>query len=262
VQQSHPTITDKLSHHSPETSPDPPRSILKKTPRAVQKAAATLEQTFEQSFRNMPDLPLPTSPSEVADLVEHHATVIADEAQRYWYDLGLTPILENAREDLSTVAGVQLVTMALEAYYLQRVTLPWKFAFRLPAVAPFTHDKTAVTLPDLFALLSMSYWAPTLLWVLTSLALPSIVGWFFNFTINKKNRHGKGHGYEIDPFVFNIVKMLVSYLVYHPLGLRLGFLSESTVAAVQISMPGGTTGMVISSAVGAAAALYEAVLRR
>jgi len=210
----------------------------------------------------MPDLPLPTSPSEVADLVEHHATVIADEAQRYWYDLGLTPILENAREDLSTVAGVQLVTMALEAYYLQRVTLPWKFAFRLPAVAPFTHDKTAVTLPDLFALLSMSYWAPTLLWVLTSLALPSIVGWFFNFTINKKNRHGKGHGYEIDPFVFNIVKMLVSYLVYHPLGLRLGFLSESTVAAVQISMPGGTTGMVISSAVGAAAALYEAVLRR
>lgn len=152
--------------------------------------------------------------------------------------------------------------MALEAYYLQRVTLPWKFAFKLPAVAPFTHDKTAVTLPDLFALLSMSYWAPTLLWVFTSLMLPSIVAWFFNFTINKKNRHGKGHGYEIDPFVFNIVKMLISYSVYHPLGLRFGVLSPSTVAVVQMSMPGGTYGMMITSAVGAAASLYEAVLRR
>jgi len=198
----------------------------------------------------------------VADLVEHHATVIADEAQRYWYDLGLTPMLEGAREDLSTVAGVQLVTMAIEAYYLQCVTLPWKLAFRLPAIAPFTHDKTAVSLPDLFVLLSMSYWAPTLLWAFTSLILPSIIAWFFNFTINKKNRHGKGHGYEIDPFVFNIVKMLVSYLVYHPQGLRFGALSTSTVAAVQMSMPGGTSGMMISSAVGASAALYEAVLRR
>lgn len=241
-------------------SPEPAvQSILKKTPRTVQKAARTLEE----SFKNLPDLQLPASPSDVANLVERRTSIIADEVSTFWSQTGFTEYLESAREGLSTALSVQMLFSVLEAYYLQRVTLPWRFAFNIPAIRFITSDKYPVSFPDFFVLLTAGYWAPTMLWVFTNLLVPSTAAWFFNFTINKANRHGKGHGYEIDPFVFNIVKMLVFWLVYNPVGLRFaGLFSDSTVALVQHAMPGGSFGVMTESAVGAAAALYEAVLRR
>lgn len=57
--------------------------------------------------------------------------------------------------------------------------------------------------------------------------------------------------------------MIVVWLVYNPVGLRFaGLFSDTTVATVQLAMPGGSFGVMAGSAVGAAAALYEAVLRR
>jgi hypothetical protein len=221
---------------------------------------------LEDSFKNLPDLPhvpLPTSPAEVADLVERRASIIKEDAQEWWYSTGITTYLENTRTEMSTVASVQLFFLLLEAYGLQQVTIPWRYAFSLPAVAPFTADPTRISCPDFFVLLNASYWAPTILWVLTSLLLPSIVAWFINFTINKANRHAKAHGYEVDPFVFNITRMITAWLIYRPFGLRLfGVFSERTVATVQAAMPGGTPGLMASSAIGAAMSLYEAVLRR
>lgn len=95
--------------------------------------------------------------------------------------------------------------------------------------------------------------------------LPSIAGWFFNFSMAAATKTRRGHApqYEIDPFVFSIAKMLIAWLVYTPLGWRFfGVVSEYTVATVQQAMPAGTWGMVVSGAVGAAASLYEAVLRK
>ena len=68
---------------------------------------------------------------------------------------------------------------------------------------------------------------------------------------------------QFDPFVFNLAKGLVVYLIlachFQPLG---GLYRHATISAVNASVPGGWQGVLVGCGLGAATSLYEAVLKR
>lgn len=101
--------------------------------------------------------------------------------------------------------------------------------------------------PDFFALLTTAFWGPFGLWVLTSIFLPLLGGWFINL---------KGEG-GYDAVSFNAVKAIAAWVVY----VRGGGPNPST-RVVERGVPGGSTGMLVGAGAGALAGLYEAVLRK
>lgn len=203
---------------------------------------------------------MPSSPSAVTDLVERQSTLVTQEVKRYWLSLSVFDNLAQLREALSNVLAVETGFLLLEAWGLQRATLPWRYAFSLPASALTRGDALRLYFPDFFVLLTGAFWGPTTLWVLTSLLLPMAVGWLFNFSLVLGR--GRQGGYDVDPLVFNIAKVLITWLVYAQ-GLRFGgFVGEASVATVQTAVPGGWNGIVTGAVVGAIVSLYEAMLRR
>jgi len=105
----------------------------------------------------------------------------------------------------------------------------------------------AIKIPDLFALVTMAFWGPVGLWVITSIALPLLGGWFINL---------KGEG-GYDAVSFNAVKALAAWIVY----VRGGVGGES-MGVVEKGVPGGSVGMLVGAGIGGLAGLYEAVLKK
>lgn len=112
----------------------------------------------------------------------------------------------------------------------------------------FGTGELAIKIPDLFALLTLGFWGPVSLWVLTSVILPLVGAWFVNLTEGGK---------LYDPLSFNVVKGLVAWVVY----VKGGVGGESTVLVEQ-SVPGGSQGLLVGAGIGILASLYEAVLKR
>lgn len=67
---------------------------------------------------------------------------------------------------------------------------------------------------------------------------------------------------QFDPFVFNLTKGFVVYCVYAAHFQIVEVFRHATIATVHASVPGGYQGMLISSGIGAAISLYEAVLKK
>lgn len=93
----------------------------------------------------------------------------------------------------------------------------------------------------------MAFWGPVGLWVITSVVLPLLGGWFVNL---------KGEG-GYDAVSFNTVKAVAAWVVY----VRGGGPVESR-RVVESGVPGGSVGMLVGAGVGTLAGVYEAVLRR
>lgn len=145
------------------------------------------------------------------------------------------------------MTSIELLTLLIEAWGLRAQVLPLRYLTTLPAVPAIGTSEIAIKIPDLFALLTMAFWGPVGLWLITSIALPLIGAWVFNL-------RGEG-GY--DAVSFNAVKALVSWIVF----VRGGVGGESR-AVVEKGVPGGSVGMLVGAAVGGLAGLYEAVLRK
>ena len=118
----------------------------------------------------------------------------------------------------------------------------------LPAVPALGTGEIPIKIPDLFAVLTMRFWGPVGLWLLTSLLLPLVAAWFFNLTDG---------GRKYDPLSFNVVKGLLAWVVYACNGVG----GESR-ERVQKGVPGGSAGLLIGAGIGILASLYEAVLKR
>lgn len=248
--------------YSLETELSSPSAMIQRTSRIVQDAAARLPRAPQalQDVASSLSLPMPPSPSAVTDLVERQTEIATREIQRYYYSFNIPSYLSNIRENLSSVLAVETAFLLLEAWGLQHATLPWRYAFSLPPSA-LTGDKTIpMFFPDFFVLLTGEFWSPTILWVVTSLLLPTIAGWLVNFNlVYGTARQG---GYEVDPLVFNITKVLVTWLVYSQ-GMRFGGLvTNDTVRIVENALLGGWRGVTIGAVVTATMTMYEAVLRR
>lgn len=105
-----------------------------------------------------------------------------------------------------------------------------------------------IKIPDLFAALTLGFWGPVALWVLTSIALPLLAAWFVNLTEGAK---------IYDPLSFNVAKALLAWIVYVK-----GGISGQSREVVQRGVPGGAQGLLVAAGIGALASLYEAVLRK
>lgn len=163
----------------------------------------------------------------------------------------LPPTLQpkNVRATLSTPTAIQTAIILIELFGLRSQILPLRYLTTIPAIPAIgiTWD-TPVKIPDLFALLTVAFWAPFSLWATTSVALPLLGAWFVNL-------RGGESGY--DPVSFNVVKALVAWIVY----LRGGVSGDSPAIVVK-GVYGGPVGLLIGAAVGALAGLYEGVLAK
>jgi hypothetical protein len=180
-----------------------------------------------------------------------------------WKKSGTTEFIESVRETSSTVVGVQLAALLTEAWGLQRVTFPWKYAFHVPVIRNLNNKPIDVALPDFFNLLKIDFWAPSTLWLTTSIFIPLLFAYFFNFThsLKPRSRASPGSQYKVDPFTFSIVRALATYVVYAQ-GVTGGIATAETVAVVNAAFPGGYGGVLIGAGIGALASLYDAILQK
>ncbi|KAI9696715.1 MAG: hypothetical protein M1836_005077 [Candelina mexicana] len=211
--------------------------------------------------------PLPPSPAAVADAIDQSTADLRSRVGDIWQNSGITERAEEIRENLSTVVGIETLILGVEAFGLQREVLPLQHAFTIPANSTLRTPEFPVKLTDLFLLFTSSFWSPTLLWVSTSFLLPLFSAYFFNLTLKAKNSHSTRSRsaqplYRFDPLTFNVVKGLITWLVYSQ-GFRFwGLVDEMDVVRIQFSVPGGYQGILIGAAIGALTSIYEAILRK
>lgn len=154
---------------------------------------------------------------------------------------GITENIEYLRETCSSVTAIQMTFLLFEAYALQRHVLPWRYMFDIPSTG-FT-GSIAVFLPDLFVLLTGFYWSTTLLWTTTSILVPALFAYFYNLTmrdVKRGNARVTVARYAADPFTYNIVKALVTWLVYSK-GVSFGFIDPEVAERVDLAIYGGHT---------------------
>lgn len=183
------------------------------------------------------------------------------------------------RSWMSSVSAIEYAIVAIELYGLGQDILPWKY-LTFPAHEGLNTPSFAIKIPDLFILLSASFWSPFFLWLATSLIIPSIFAYFINLRmkITQPAPAAVSHTYgtrraastlprekpgmNVDPLVYNVSKALVSYLVY---ANRFNFwdvFDVSSVDRVASSVPGGLPGLLTGSAICTLGSLYEAILRK
>jgi hypothetical protein len=176
------------------------------------------------------------------------------------------------RTALSSVTSIETVIITLEAIGLVRELVPLRFLTTVPTVDKLHTPEFGIKVPDLFVLLSGSFWAPSSLWALTSLVLPLTFAYFFNLSYRA---HASSHTYStrrstssaaaaatFDPLVFNIAKALISYLVYANHFTFWDVYSHFSVEKVNVAIPGHWPGLVTGASIGIIASLYDAILKK
>jgi hypothetical protein len=162
------------------------------------------------------------------------------------------------------VVAAQFIITAFEAYNLRKEVLADRFAFTIP---PITYLKTGpydVWVPDMFLLLTSSFWGPVTLWTMTGLIIPLISAYFFNLTAKptRSRTHTSHFNYTFDPLTFNIVKALLTFVVYGQDITFGGWVNSENVARINSALFGGYQGVLVGASIGALVTLYEAVLKK
>ncbi|KAK5713752.1 hypothetical protein LTR17_017519 [Elasticomyces elasticus] len=207
---------------------------------------------------------LPASPADVADLAEYETTQFYAGLNDFYTISGIPETLERVREVCSSVVGVQLAFQLLEATGLQRATLPWIYLMDVKIGPGIQGMILPVYYPDLFKLLTAEFWLPTLLYAMTSIFVPALFAYFFNLTTRNVNRHGATVSvarYTVDPLIFNVVKAILTYVVYGQL-VGVNVLGAENVTTVRDAMIGGHQGVLIGCYVCILANVYEAAQRK
>lgn len=240
------------------SEPDPVSSPIAAASSSARKAIATVSSTMSSALspsgqlttrtpaarkttRRRSELPGPPSPSDVADVVEYESSKIVSGVRDLYARSGITERIEELREMCSSVTAIQMTFLCLEAFALQRRVLPWRFVFDIPATG--LTPSIAVFLPDLFVLLTGFYWSTILLWCTTSIFVPVLFAYFYNLTmrdVKRGNSRVTVARYAADPFTYNVVKALMTWLVYVK-GVSFGFIDEEVAMRVDLAVYGGHT---------------------
>ena len=176
---------------------------------------------------------------------------------------GALEIAQDTRETLSSVVSVEALIIAFEAFCLRREVLSDRFAFTIPAISLLHTSTYDVKIPDMFLLLTSSFWGPALLWATTSLFVPLLISYFFNLTT--KPSTGKSSSrfeYKFDPLTFNVVKALLTYVVFQQDATFGGLVNLEHVARINSALYGGPMGVLTGCGIGVLVTFYEAVLRK
>lgn len=215
-------------------------------------------------------IPLPPSPAVVTDAIDEQTRRFRTSISQAYQRTRIQEYSESTRDALSSTVTVNVLAIMVEAYGLTAEILPKKPITEIGPIPYITDTPTKINVTDLFLLLNQSFWAPFSLWLLTTLILPALASWFINLPLRQLPAHSPARRASIksnphiqfDPFVFNIAKGLIVYLVYAIHLQPIEVYQHATIATVSTSIPGGYQGMLVSSGLGAAFSLYEAVLKR
>lgn len=214
-------------------------------------------------------LNLPASPAVLAQAVENTSVVIHERVSSLIEETGLQEKTDTLRSAMSTIHSIILFIAATELVQIRSAVLPAKHAFTIPPVwwLGLAHD-TPVNLPDIFLVLTSSFWSPVLAWAMTAYAVPALFGYFFNLTSGRTvvDQHGqkvvKPPYYTVDPLTFSITKAILSYLVYGQ-HLSVGSWPDpDSIRRLRESLFGGTSGVLVGTSVTALLSIYDAILRK
>ncbi len=224
-------------------------------------------------------IPLPATPADVANAVDRSAVAVRTRVTTLYKESGITEATHATRESLSSVTSVLLAVSAFELYFLRPEVLADRYAFTIPAVSFLGTQDYAVFIPDVFLLLSSSFWSPALLWALTSAVLPSLVGYFVNLTTTNAaaaaasasasqqgrvppRRAAQAPDYAIDPLTFSIVKAVISFVVYGQGVTFGGWLNPRSIERINGAVYGGYKGVLVGTAISGLFSVYDAILKK
>ncbi|KAK2593304.1 hypothetical protein QQS21_008986 [Conoideocrella luteorostrata] len=212
-------------------------------------------------------IPLPATPADVANAFDRSTIAMRKRVTSMYQETGLTEASNATRETLSTVTSILFVISAFELYYIRPEILANRYAFTIPAVNLLGTSDYPIYLPDMFLILTASFWSPALTWALTSVVLPSLAGYFFNLSATsysgpRTRAKAAAHDTVVDPLTFSIVKALVSYVVYKQGVTFGGLLSETSIERLNGAVYGGYKGVLVGTAITGITSMYEAVLRK
>jgi hypothetical protein len=237
--------------------------VVARTPArvAAPRPEASTEPSVEEPTLLSPShMALPPSPAVVTDVIEEQTARISEGINKLWSATHIMDVLYNARVELSSVTGIHFTILLLESMALHYVTVPWNFAFDIPSL--FGLPSFAVFLPDLFAIFTHHYWAPSLLWATMNLWVPLATGWLFNLSLKLKKKDGLQDWrpkYRIDPLMFSIAKAVMSWIVYSQGNRLYGTFADETVKTVETAMPYGYSGAMVAAYIGIATSIWDGI---
>ena len=208
-------------------------------------------------------MPLPPSPSVVADAIDRRTAVLRSKISDAYEESGIVETAQQARETLSSVTAVHTLISAFEMFFIRREILADRYAFTIPVIKYINNTEHAVKIPDLFLLLTSSFWGPATLWAFTTIFAPLFVAYFVNLTNKPKSRsHASNFNYSFDPLTFNIVKALLVYLVFGKDVTFGGLVDLESVARINSALYGSWPGVLVGTGIGALFTVYEAIIKK
>ncbi|VUC36914.1 unnamed protein product [Clonostachys rosea] len=243
------------------------------SPRASSTAVSpstALVQTPARSLSQqvMAQLTLPATPADIARSVDRSTTAVRTRVSSIYQETGINEVTEATRSSLSTVHSIVFLVSLFELYFIRREILADKYAFTIPAISFLKTSDYPVYLPDMFLLLTGSFWSPAFAWALTSFILPTFFGYFFNLnaasTSSGPRTRSRPHvpEYLVDPVSFSIAKALFSYVVYAQGVTFGGLLSDVSIERLAGAVYGGYKGVLTGTAITGLISMYDAVLRK
>ncbi|KAI1336888.1 cytochrome P450 [Xylariaceae sp. FL0016] len=212
-------------------------------------------------------IPLPATPADVANAVDRSTVAVRTRVASMYKESGITEATHATRESLSTVNSVLLAISIFEMYFLRPEILADRYAFTIPAISFLGTNDHPVFIPDMFLLLTSSFWSPALLWTFTGTLLPSVAGYFVNMTAGAHHgrvtrRSAPAPDAVVDPLTFSIVKALISFVIYGQGVTFGGWIDETSIARINSAVYGGYKGMLVGAAITGVFSVYDAILKK
>jgi hypothetical protein len=231
------------------------RSALTRTPG---RAGPLSNLSFASS------VPLPPSPAVVADAIDRRTVALRTKVSEIYEESGVTETVQATRENLSSLTAIQSLIVLFELYHLRPELLPNRYAFTIPAIALLNTSPYSVKIPDLFLLLTSSFWGPATLWAFSSFLIPLAAAYFFNLTSKPRTRssHASHFNYSFDPLTFNIAKAVLTYVIFGQDVTFGGLVDLEYVARINAALYGGYKGILAGTSIGVLTTLYEAIVKK
>ncbi|KAJ5974099.1 hypothetical protein N7481_011309 [Penicillium waksmanii] len=254
-----------------QQSEDAAKSPAFKTPLTKAQASVARSSSRVRSVIESTTQQLPPSPAIVTDAIDRQTARMREGLETAWTDSGVVEYQHAVRSALSSLKAVETIVLLLEGGSMLKELVPLRYLTTTPAVDAILLPSISIKVPDLFVLLSGSFWAPFTLWLLSGLILPLVAAYFINLSYQAATggsgvRRGRSSAASdrasFDPLTFNIAKALLVYKVYVDHFGFFDLFSHYTIAKVNVSVPGGWGGMLTGTAIGVIGTLYEAILRR
>lgn len=237
---------------------------------SAREASTSLVQTPGRSLSQVAArIPLPATPADVALAVDRSTLAVRQRVSSLYTESRISEATQVTRESLSTVHAIIILISLFELFFIRSEILGDKYAFTIPAISFLGTSDRPVYLPDIFLILTSSFWSPALTWALTGFVLPTVLGYFFNLNANSapagprtRSRAAATPEYDVDPLTFSIAKAVVSYVVYAQGVTFGGLLSDIAIERLNNAVYGGYQGVLAGAAIVGLSSIYDAILRK